>query len=375
MSERARTSLLDDRVATDHFQVALVAMPFGVTADRPAIQLGLLRALAQQAGFVADSFHLYLDLAARLTPPIFNKLCNNLGSLTREWLFAVAAFGDQVPSEESYFSSFPQQAEWAEQAGLSTAYLSSLRREIVPAYIDDCLSAVDWGRYATVGFSSTFQQQIASLALARRIKARFPGVKIVFGGANLEGEMGVEQARRFPFIDYVVRGEGDVVFPELLRALAAGSEPGELPGLVTRDDQGLRSEPAPTRDLDRLPSPNYDEFFERSWQLGLLPSGQYVSGLPVESSRGCWYGQKHHCTFCGLNDIAMAYRSKSPARLLDEIDELATKYRTHYFETTDEILNLRYLKEFFPSIGQSRADFQLFFENKANLTREQFRGM
>ena len=79
---------------------------------------------------------------------------------------------------------------------------------------------MDWGRYSVVGFSSTFQQNVASLALARRIKERFPMVKVVFGGANFEGEMGPEYVRAFPFIDYAVVGEGDMAFPALLRNIA-----------------------------------------------------------------------------------------------------------------------------------------------------------
>ena len=46
-------------------RMALVSMPFAA-ANRPSIQLGILRAVAIEAGFQADTFHLYLDLAARI---------------------------------------------------------------------------------------------------------------------------------------------------------------------------------------------------------------------------------------------------------------------------------------------------------------------
>jgi len=46
------------------FRVALVSMPFGTDAADPSIQLGLLRAIAEEAGFPTDTYHLYLDLAA-----------------------------------------------------------------------------------------------------------------------------------------------------------------------------------------------------------------------------------------------------------------------------------------------------------------------
>ena len=47
-----------------------------------------------------------------------------------------------------------------------------------------------------------------------------------------------------------------------------------------------------------------------------------VPTLLFETSRGCWWGAKSHCTFCGLNGETMAFRSKSPRRALDELEQL-----------------------------------------------------
>ena len=58
--------------------------------------------------------------------------------------------------------------------------------------------------------------------MAKLIKDLYPDVTIVFGGANYDGEMGLEYFRAFPFIDHVVVGEGEEVFPELVRYLLAG---------------------------------------------------------------------------------------------------------------------------------------------------------
>ena len=69
------------------------------------------------------------------------------------------------------------------------------------SYIDWCVAAVDWGAYDIVGFTVAFQQTCASLSLARRIKARHPSARIVFGGANREGVMGATILKRFKFVD------------------------------------------------------------------------------------------------------------------------------------------------------------------------------
>jgi ribosomal peptide maturation radical SAM protein 1 len=358
------------------FRVALVSMPFGMEETTPSIQLGLLRAIAEGAGFTTDTYHLYLDLATRIAPDVYSAICVHRGHMTGEWLFAVAAFGTQAQRpDKEYFSAFPDVAEWFQKSGKDTAYLSSLRHEILPQYIADCLALVSWADYQVVGFSSSYQQQAASLALARRIKTLYPGVKIVFGGANLEGEMGPEHVRAFPFIDYAVVGEGDVVFPALLRCLAGGQDPGGLQGVASRGPRGVRfsGQAAPVHHLDALPVPNYDEYFQRARRLGLLKPSQVPESLPFESSRGCWWGAKHHCTFCGLNGQGMGYRAKSPERVFAELAELARRYRVHSFSAVDNILDMKYIKEVFASLEESKTDYEFFYEVKTNLTREQIR--
>jgi ribosomal peptide maturation radical SAM protein 1 len=357
-------------------RVALVGMPFGTEVNAPSIQLGLLKAIAERAGFSTDTYHLTLDLAQFLTAPFYNELCLHRGHMTGEWLFAVAAFGASS-DDETFFAAFPEEVEWFKRLGKSEADVSALRHEILPRFIEDCLNGVDWGQYRVVGFSSTFQQNVASLALARRIKERHPGTLIVFGGANLDGEMGPEYVRAFPFIDCAVVGEADQIFPELLRCLDSGKPLPDLPGLAMNTPEGVRfsGQSVPVRNLDALPTPIYDEFFARARRLGLFKEGQRVASLPVESSRGCWWGAKHHCTFCGLNAQGMTFRSKTSQRFFAELDELVRKYGISSFLPTDNIVDMKYLKDFFTTISAARTDYQFFYEVKANLTREQIRGL
>jgi len=357
-------------------RVALVAMPFGDRVPVPSIQLGLLQAIAEGAGFPTDTYHFALDLAQRLTGPFYNELCRHRGHFTGEWLFAVAAFGAAAPhDDEAFFTAFPEEVDWFGQRGKNKADISALRQEIFPRFVDDCLGGVDWSQYDVVGFSSTFQQNVASLALARRIKERHPGVAIVFGGANFDGEMGPEYVRAFPFIDYAVIGEGDLLFPALLRCVASGEDPTHLPGLAGRAPQGVRFSGVapPVRTLDDLPAPSYDDYLKRARYLGLLKEGERPAYLPIESSRGCWWGAKQHCTFCGLNALGMAYRAKTAQRFLAELDELAEKHGVNFFYATDNILDVEYLPTFFPAISAAKTDYHFFYEVKANLTREKLR--
>jgi len=97
--------------------------------------------------------------------------------------------------------------------------------------------------------------------------------------------------------------------------------------------------------------------------------------LPFETSRGCWWGAKHHCTFCGLNRETMRFRSKSPERVLDELAEQARRYRSFCFEAVDNILDMTYFTKLLPVLAADETGYEIFYEVKANLSREQLKLM
>ena len=143
-----------------------------------------------------------------------------------------------------------------------------------------------------VEFTSTFQQNTASFALARHLKRRHPEIMTAFGGANFEGEMGLELVRTVDVIDAAVIGEGDEAFPRLLGVLAAGGNLDEVPGLARRQD-GVVALTAPgpaVNQLDDLPAPDYDEYFQRAEGLAVLPRVELRDvWLPIQTGRGCWW--------------------------------------------------------------------------------------
>jgi ribosomal peptide maturation radical SAM protein 1 len=370
--------------AIRNFRVALVTMPFACSF-RPSIQLGLLKAIGRRAGFPVDDYYLNLDLSAQLGFRLCDEVQNDHSSgFTGEWLFTVAAFGEESNSAD-YFAAFPEEVMRLDLfAGKDIAYLKELRADFMPGFIEDCMRRIDWGYYRAVGFTSTFQQNVASLALARRIKEEHPHVSTIFGGSNMDGEMGIEFARAFPYVDFVVNGEGDAVFPELLTRLAEGRNTDDLLGVAARRPDGVSyAGPAElVQDLDSLPSPDYDTYYDAAdrYEIDKDPEVQELRErtfalrtMPVQGSRGCWWGQKSHCTFCGFNRSSMAYRSKSPERLLAEIDELSKKYDKKRFWACDNILNMKYIEGLFGPLAARDAGYEFFFFSKANLTRDQLR--
>jgi len=348
--------------------------------DRPSIQLGLLKAIGDKHGFTVRTLHANLDFAARIGADYYRALAEARGPLVGEWLFSVAAFGAEAPdpggrlldecaAELSYLpGSWPQARD----------RLLRTRDRDVPAWLDALADSYPWHEVHVVGFSCTFQQNTASFALARRLKQRFPHLVMVFGGANFDGEMGPELVRSVECVDLAVTGEADASFPLLLRALASGTDPAAVPGVCRRaGGRVVAAAPEPLgTSLDDLPVPDYGEYFERAEHLNLLPrAARHQAWIPFESARGCWWGAKHHCTFCGLNGTAIQFRAKSPHRVLDELARLSRRYRSFRFAAVDNILDPRYLTELFPAIADSASGYQIFYEAKANLTRAQLRSL
>ena len=228
------------------------------------------------------------------------------------------------------------------------------------------MESVDWDAYDVVGFTTTFAQNVASLALARRVKERSPESVVVFGGANCEGEMGLALHRSFPFVDLVCAGEADLTFPRLLTALRDGGDPAEIPGVVARragDSVYSSLSPQRVHDLDELPYPDFDDFFEQA-------GAERRRVVVMETARGCWWGDKHHCGFCGI-DFPEKYRSKSPERALAELLALRDAYDAQAFVMTDEILDMRYFRDFIPRLAELEEPVTIFYETKANLTKAQ----
>ncbi len=92
--------------------------------------------------------------------------------------------------------------------------------------------------------------------------------------------------------------------------------------------------------------------------------------LPYEAGRGCWWGEKHHCTFCGINGQGMVFRQKSPDKVIAEFREITRRHGLPRVCMVDNIMPHRYFQTLVPRLGQEVPALHLFYEQKANLTLE-----
>lgn len=353
----------------------LISMPF-YSGLRPSLQICGLASAAREAGFEVETRHLSVDLAARIGTHLNEELGTFCGYETGNWLFAAEAFPDAAPDPDCrYPFDYPGALEQLATYEIDAEKLIALRREAIPAFLDQAVADIDGAAYGVVGFSSTFQQNTPSFALARRLKAAFPHLVILFGGANFEGVMGEELVRTNAFIDYAVDGEGEEVFVEILESLAQGRDPGAIAGVISR--AGRNAAPRrPFVDLSKAPLPDYSEYFDRAERLGIVGKGErFAVRVPFEASRGCWWGEKHHCTFCGLNGQSMKFRQKSSQQVMDDLAEMARRWGVFNFAGVDNIMAPDFWKDFVPALAAQGQTYRLFFEVKSNLSRAQIKLM
>jgi ribosomal peptide maturation radical SAM protein 1 len=338
-------------------RVLLVAMPFS-SLRWPALGISLLKAGLARAGIACDVAYFQFDFAEQVGLDAYDWINDGFAFvLGGERLFARDVFGAAPTGDDAYHREVLLPAD--------PGFSDDDRREFeqvgehVGPFLDACWASVDWSRYAVVGFTTTFQQTLASLALARRIKASHPGIVVVMGGANCEAEMGAELSRQFPQVDLVVSGEADETFPSLVAGILSGQ---------TRP-KGEATACGFVADLDALPYPDFDDYFAR---LARSPLRDEIDPLLLfETARGCWWGAKSQCTFCGLNGGSIAFRGKSPDRAIEELTYLRERHGVRRACATDNVMDFRYTRTLMPRLRDAGLDLTFEYELKTNLTRAQ----
>lgn len=348
----------DEREAIPRCDVLLVVPPFCVQAW-PALGPSLLQQGCRDRGLSAEVCYANFELVEWLGKAFYRKISEAaLRKLAGERLFAPFAFTSPDESQKDWRRLVHTYSQILDELDCGPEQLAvdlrSLAGQVAGFLSTTAANILDAGP-AIVGFSSVFQQTMASLALARIVKQRRPEIVTVFGGAHADAPMGAELARVASSLDYVFSGEADWAFPDFCADFV---DSGGLP------DQRVVLCP-PVSDLDSLPHPCFDSWFSQSMRFSEAGDESVRPWfLPFESSRGCWWGERSHCTFCGLNGTGMRYRKKSPSRVLEELERARSCWDVERFHATDNILPMNGLVR---CLAASTEKYDLFYEVKANL--------
>ena len=337
---------------------ALIVVPPFAGLDRPSLAAHTLQACARAAGFEVRVFYANFHLAARIGDTCYEAICfAPTSALLGERFFSRSAWGGPALGRDHAIIEAAI-GEVSEKAGLSPESFCALEHQVA-AWADEMAALFANAPVDVIGFSTTFEQTAASVALLNRLKDLAPEKTVLLGGANCEGEMADGILSLGSAVDYVFRGESERTFPEFLRSFRSAAQP-----------SGRIIDGEVHRDLDSIPLTDFSEFFEQ--REVLLPGSAYVADdvawLPYEASRGCWWGQKHHCTFCGINGQGMVFRERSAERVVQDLRTLVARHGLKRICMTDNIMPRDYFHSLIPVLAAEVPGLYIFYEQKANLT-------
>jgi magnesium-protoporphyrin IX monomethyl ester (oxidative) cyclase len=360
-------------------RIALINPPFA-SVYRPSIALTQLADVARaETGAPAQIHYLNLAIARLVGVELYESVADrHYMQGFGDWVFRALAYPDIDDNETEYFSrmysgSSSPHCDQAER-------VAALRPEIYAAvqkYVDDH----DLASSDIVGLTSMFSQNMACFAIARLVKERNPGATVIMGGANCEDPMGAAIRDNVKWIDYVFSGPSIISFREFLRrhrdtapdgpevsiagVFAQGGRPARR-SLPLLDDPGPARLVGARNDIDEPISLDYDGYLDEF--DGVFPDSAKRPSLLFETSRGCWWGERSQCTFCGLNGTGMSYEAMSPERAVAHITALF-RYagRVRVLSGVDNILPRSFINQVLPRL-RTPAGMSLFFEVKVGLT-------
>ncbi|KOV66933.1 RiPP maturation radical SAM C-methyltransferase [Streptomyces sp. MMG1121] len=351
----------------------MIAMPWQ-GLDTPSSALGILGPCVRRnaADWTVDVLyanlgwaeHLMRESDGSITTSDYGNIADQVFHGVGDWVFTSALYDVDSHMADEY-------SAFLEQRDIDPALPVQMHR-YARGFVRDLAAEIAADPPDVVGFTTTFMQNVPSLALARELKRRAPGIRTVLGGSNCDGAQGPALHRNFEQLDYVISGEGERALPALLNRIAKGRSVADVPGLSWRGDDGQTVVNPPAQGaipFAAVPAPDYDAYFRALADSSLR---DHVSPMLVlETSRGCWWGEAHQCTFCGLNGSNIDFRSKAPERIAQEVRDLAERHQVLDMVMVDNILDLKYLNTAMPEIAALDCDLRIHYEIKSNMNREQ----
>lgn len=356
--------------------VALVLMPYGVI-ETPSMALGQLTGGLKNADIRVQGFFANIWFAEKIGLSLYNEVLGRASRQIGEWTFAPAAFPDFTPDPDAFFDLIPNLAPpLTREALLVVRHMSS-------DFIDETAERIMRHNPAIVGCSSLFQQNCASLALLRRIKSINPAVITIMGGGVFDGSVANLVCTRFPWVDFAVTGEADLLFPELCRKLldkGAGLGTSEIPaGVVSAHqtstpDRQSSMTPSPTvmvPDIMSVPYPDFNDYFKALHDSPLNDEVAFRY-ITFETSRGCWWHERTHggCSFCTMPPAKGAFRAKTPERVMDELAMLRKRHGINWFSVADDIFANDYYENLLPLLKQVEEPYEMYIVMKATSSEE-----
>lgn len=355
-------------------RILLIQPPFwGVNS--PSIGLSNLKASLVRSGIQAEILYSNLDFAKAIGWDLYEMI--------QHWLPVDLLYGDLVFASALQGSALlPKKVrDLVRWVTSRPPVVRNVPERFVEGYVDFAEAAVQfvqefqrsspWREFDLVGFTTTFSL-VPALAMAKAIKQTENPPPVILGGSHCEGTFGEALMRHFPWFEFAARGEWEDQIVSLAEHLTCG-QPSlhEIDGLLWRDGDVIREadkEIARIEKLDTLPVPDFQDWLSNIESLGW--KDVQALRLPLETARGCWFGEKRRCVFCGLNGSVTKFRTKGVDRILADYTSLLG-YNIPHFNVVDNVLDPGYFQTVIPRIHDLDRKAISFFEVRPTIDKEQ----
>jgi radical SAM superfamily enzyme YgiQ (UPF0313 family) len=215
---------------------------------------------------------------------------------------------------------------------------------------------------AISGFSFN---RFACLAIARIAKRTDPSVVVVWGGVHATF-LDEQLLTHYPYVDLIVRGEGEATSLELVDAIYQGKEADGIAGVSLRfKGKVIRTPSRPrVKNLDEFPLIDYSKVMLKGDFLK-ASSQPFRTALPVEFSRGCPFT----CSFCstvGFWERQMTYRSVE--RVIEQIKLMPSfPGQGIFFSDTNMTVNPDHFESLCRALIKHKVNIPWFCETRIDL--------
>jgi anaerobic magnesium-protoporphyrin IX monomethyl ester cyclase len=227
---------------------------------------------------------------------------------------------------------------------------------------------VDWVKKENpdiLGFSTCSSSGRKAALIAEKVKQENPDIVTVFG--NFFATFNAERIlKKYPFVDVIVRGEGEQTSLELAKCLEKKGDLKKVLGINFRNNGQIVSTPDRPliKDIDSLPFPDR-EMLDAEYHnttAGLVVAPKKFSGFL--SSRGCVF----KCRFCGCRRLARnLWRSRSVDNILEELHLLSSQgYKQFLFVDDNFTLNPKRVIKLCQRLKKEKVDVEFFAEGRVD---------
>lgn len=287
----------------EKLKVTLVVLPWTIL-DTPALAVHLLQANVSKEISDVSVYYSDMTLAKKIGINNYRYIAEELLSqydLIQERLFVHLAYPDMPFLGRrtdlngcTYLtprSEFDKMPNWA--------LLESLKKALED-WVEETARYLARLQSKIIGFSISHQQTNAGISLINALKKLDPTKIILVGGSNCDGEMAEGILTLSSNIDFIFSGKSEVSFRNFIDNYYKNK--------ILPKTKIITSK---TSNINNLFIPNYKDYFEQIEHHGLILN----HWINMESSRGCWWGQKRQCGFCGVNGSEKGYVAKSSHKI------------------------------------------------------------